>query len=52
MGSFAGLARPLSNAIDAARDQGPVEVPPLGAAYTKPTRRRVSAPDAAASGDS
>jgi CubicO group peptidase (beta-lactamase class C family) len=38
MGSFAGLARPLRNAIDAVRDQGPLAVPPLGARYAKPAR--------------
>lgn len=48
MGSFAGLAGPLRNAIEAARHQGPLEVPPLGAAYPKPARRRVRAPGAAA----
>lgn len=42
MGSFAGLARPLRNAIDAVRDQGPVAVPPLGARYAKPARRAVA----------
>jgi CubicO group peptidase (beta-lactamase class C family) len=51
MGSFAGLAGPLRNAIEAARHQGPLEVPQLGAAYTKPARRRVAVPDTAASGD-
>jgi CubicO group peptidase (beta-lactamase class C family) len=48
MGSFAGLAGPLRNAIEAARHQGPLEVPALGAAYPKPARRRASAPGAAA----
>jgi CubicO group peptidase (beta-lactamase class C family) len=43
MGSFAGLAGPLRNAIEAARSQGPVEVPQLGAAYPKPARRRATA---------
>jgi CubicO group peptidase (beta-lactamase class C family) len=42
MGSFAGLARPLRNAIEAARDQGPIVVPPLGAKYTKLARRRAA----------
>jgi hypothetical protein len=51
MGSFAGLAGPLRNAIEAARHQGPIEVPQLGATYTKPARRRVAAPVTAASGD-
>ncbi|SPM34079.1 esterase [Mycobacterium rhizamassiliense] len=48
MGSFAGLASPLRNAIEAARHQGPLEVPALGAAYPKAARRRVRAPGAAA----
>jgi CubicO group peptidase (beta-lactamase class C family) len=48
MGSFAGLAGPLRNAIEAARHQGPLQVPALGAAYPKPARRRASAPGAAA----
>uniref|UniRef100_UPI002612FADE serine hydrolase domain-containing protein n=1 Tax=Mycobacterium sp. TaxID=1785 RepID=UPI002612FADE len=39
MGSFAGLARPLRNAIEAVRDQGPLAVPPLGARYAKSARR-------------
>ena len=51
MGSFAGLAGPLRNAIEAARHQGPLEVPPLGAAYPKATRRRVHVPDVAAASD-
>ena len=51
MGSFAGLASPLRNAIEAARHQGPLEVPRLGAAYTKPARRGVAVPETAASGD-
>ncbi|WP_077078794.1 serine hydrolase domain-containing protein [Mycobacterium numidiamassiliense] len=50
MGSFAGLAGPLRNAIEAARHQGPLEVPKLGAAYPKATRRRASVPATAASG--
>jgi CubicO group peptidase (beta-lactamase class C family) len=40
MGSFAGLARPLRNAIEAARHQGPTEVPQLGANYPKAVRRK------------
>jgi CubicO group peptidase (beta-lactamase class C family) len=51
MGSFAGLAGPLRNAIEAARHQGPLEVPQLGASYTKPARRRVAVPAQAAAGD-
>ncbi|MCV7441200.1 beta-lactamase family protein [Mycobacterium paraense] len=50
MGSFAGLASPLRNAIAAARHQGPLEVPQLGATYAKPARRR-AATATAASGD-
>jgi CubicO group peptidase (beta-lactamase class C family) len=50
MGSFAGLARPLRNAIQAARHQGPLEVPQLGAIYPKATRRRAAVPEKAASG--
>lgn len=42
MGSFAGLARPLRNAIEAVRDQGPLAVPSLGARYAKPVRRSVA----------
>ncbi|MBW0012417.1 serine hydrolase domain-containing protein [Mycobacterium sp.] len=42
MGSFAGLAGPLRKAIAAARHQGPLEVPRLGAAYSK--RATVSPP--------
>ena len=34
MGSFAGLARPLRTAIEAARHQGPCEVPSFGAPYS------------------
>jgi len=52
MGSFAGLAGPLRNAIEAARHQGPLEVPQLGATYPKPTRRQAAVPATAASGDS
>jgi len=52
MGSFASVAGPLRNAIEAARHQGPLEVPQLGATYTKPARRRAVVPDAAAAGDS
>jgi hypothetical protein len=44
MGSFAGLARPLRNAIDAARHRGPLEVPALGATYPKPARQRAAVP--------
>jgi CubicO group peptidase (beta-lactamase class C family) len=51
MGSFAGLASPLRSAIEAARHQGPLEAPQLGATYTKPARRRAAVPDTAASGD-
>jgi CubicO group peptidase (beta-lactamase class C family) len=51
MGSFAGLAGPLRNAIEAARHQGPLPVPSLGAAYTKSARREVAAPESAVSGD-
>lgn len=51
MGSFAGLAGPLRKAIEAARHRGPVPVPRLGAAYTKPARRRATVPEAAVSGD-
>lgn len=51
MGSFAGLAGPLRNAIEAARHQGPLRVPALGAPYAKPTRRRAAVPAGAASGD-
>jgi CubicO group peptidase (beta-lactamase class C family) len=53
MGSFAGLAGPLRNAIDAARHQGPLEVPALGATYVsgpKATRRK-ALPDQAAAGN-
>jgi CubicO group peptidase (beta-lactamase class C family) len=52
MGSFAGLAGPLRDAIEAARDQGLVEVPQLGASYTNPARRPAAVPDTAASGGS
>jgi CubicO group peptidase (beta-lactamase class C family) len=51
MGAFAGLASPLRNAIEAARHQGPLEVPQLGSTYPKRARRRVAIPDTAASGD-
>jgi CubicO group peptidase (beta-lactamase class C family) len=51
MGSFAGLAGPLRAAMEAARHQGPLEVPQLGATYPKPGRRRSAAPARAASGD-
>ncbi|HEY9305903.1 MAG TPA: serine hydrolase domain-containing protein [Mycobacterium sp.] len=44
MGSFAGLARPLRNAITAARHAGPLEVPEFGAKYGKtPPRKRAVA---------
>jgi CubicO group peptidase (beta-lactamase class C family) len=33
MGSFAGIARPLRNAITAARRAGPIVVPKYGARY-------------------
>jgi CubicO group peptidase (beta-lactamase class C family) len=36
MASFAGLARPLRNAITAARHTGPVAVPKYGARYREP----------------
>jgi CubicO group peptidase (beta-lactamase class C family) len=49
MGSFAGLAGPLRNAIEAARDRGPLEVPQFGATYPKPARARATVRDAAAS---
>lgn len=51
MGSFAGLAGPLRDAIEAARDQGPLEVPQFGATFTKPARRPPAVAEAAASGD-
>jgi CubicO group peptidase (beta-lactamase class C family) len=51
MGSFAGLARPLRNAIEAAIHQGALEVPQLGATYPKPARRRVAVGEKAASGN-
>jgi CubicO group peptidase (beta-lactamase class C family) len=50
MGSFAGLAGPLRSAMAAARHQGPIEVPQLGATYPKPGRRRAAPPARAASG--
>jgi CubicO group peptidase (beta-lactamase class C family) len=50
MGSFAGLAGPLRTASEAARHQGPLEVPQFGATYPKPTRRQ-AIPDTAVSGD-
>jgi CubicO group peptidase (beta-lactamase class C family) len=50
MGSFAGLAGPLRDAIELARDQGPIEAPQLGATYPKPARRRSAVPSTAASG--
>jgi CubicO group peptidase (beta-lactamase class C family) len=51
MGSFAGLAGPLHDAIEAARDQGPLEVPQFGATYTEPATQRPVVAEAAASGD-
>jgi CubicO group peptidase (beta-lactamase class C family) len=49
MASFAGLARPMRNAITAARHAGPLAVPRYGARYrhaaTKPPRS--GSPDAA-----
>jgi CubicO group peptidase (beta-lactamase class C family) len=42
MASFAGLARPLRNAITAARQAGPLEVPQFGATYGKQRKRAVS----------
>ncbi len=51
MGSFAGLAGPLRSVIEAARDQGLIEVPQLGASYPKPARRRSAVPETAASGN-
>ena len=50
MGSFAGLARPLRNAIEAARRQGPLEVPQLGSTYPKAVRRKAVSDKAAAQG--
>ncbi|MGB6206015.1 serine hydrolase domain-containing protein, partial [Mycobacterium sp.] len=40
MGSFAGLARPLRNAIAAARRAGPLEVPQFSATYGQPRQRK------------
>jgi CubicO group peptidase (beta-lactamase class C family) len=40
MASFAGLARPLRSAIDAARHAGPLEVPQFGATYREPRQRK------------
>jgi len=51
MGSFAGLAGPLRDAIELARDHGLIEVPQLGATYPKPARRRAAVPSTAAAGD-
>jgi CubicO group peptidase (beta-lactamase class C family) len=42
MASFAGLARPLRNAITAARQHGPLEVPQFGATYGKQRKRAVA----------
>jgi len=43
MASFAGLARPLRNAVAAARHCGAVDVPRFGATYGKPDRRKAVA---------
>ena len=51
MGSFAGLAGPLRDAIEVARHRGPLEVPQLGAPYTKPARRTATVPETAVSGN-
>ncbi|OBI50950.1 esterase [Mycobacterium kyorinense] len=48
MASFAGLARPMRNAITAARHTGPMEVPHFGAPFPAPGRRRASKRKAAA----
>jgi CubicO group peptidase (beta-lactamase class C family) len=48
MGSFAGLAAPLRNAIEVARHTGFLEVPLLGATYPKPARRKTLSDKAAA----
>jgi CubicO group peptidase (beta-lactamase class C family) len=40
MASFAGLARPLRNAITAARHAGALEVPQFGATYGQPRQRK------------
>jgi hypothetical protein len=42
MASFAGLARPLRNAITAARRAGPLEVPQFGATYGEQRRKVAS----------
>ncbi|OSC40232.1 serine hydrolase domain-containing protein [Mycobacterium decipiens] len=47
MGSFARLARPLRTAIEAARHTGFLEVPQLGATYSK----TAAVPDKAAAGE-
>jgi hypothetical protein len=39
MGSFAGLARPLRNAITAARSNGVLTVPRYGATFRGPDER-------------
>ena len=39
MGSFAGLARPLRNAITAARSNGAMTVPRYGATYRAPAEQ-------------
>jgi len=43
MASFAGLARPLRNAITAARHNGPMPVPLYGARYREPAAARKAA---------
>jgi CubicO group peptidase (beta-lactamase class C family) len=50
MASFAGLARPMRNAIAAARHGGALEVPQFGATFAKPGRRRADN-DKVASGE-
>ena len=40
MGSFAALARPIRNAIEAARHHGALEVPRFGAGYSESARRK------------
>ena len=49
MASFAGLARPMRNAITAARHTGALAVPKYGARYRQSARRRRSASPAGAS---
>jgi CubicO group peptidase (beta-lactamase class C family) len=43
MASFAALARPMRNAVTAARHHGPLEVPKFGATYCEPGRRKALA---------